>query len=396
MLRSKTFGSDIIQHQIPKTISKQFTMEKVMQLKRQLTTLGAEHHHHPSDSSLLCKRHYDLAFSTSSFVGTVKSNRWMQDLLSKIGNTQITKLKIPATHDSATYNVSSSQEYSSDLQSDPSMTLIPQMIQIFTSYGLNTQRIKQFVAPWFKNQECTIYQQLNQGIRHLDLRVCKMSGVSSSELKFVACHGLASVTIANVLRQVKQFLNDNKKEVVTLDFNHLYGFSTQNDHLEFLNMSRSILGSELMINPAHFSTNSTLNQILSSPQRVFFYYSHSTTVINYANAYNLFPSWRIDTRWANKQNMNLLKSEIIAELNSRTNFQYKFVSQILMTPDLNMMVNGLFESPKSVKELALMNYQAIPSWIASILPSSQLNIVNTDYYHLFGEHFISSIIRKNL
>ncbi|EFC48287.1 predicted protein [Naegleria gruberi] len=395
MLRNKLYGSTVIQHSIPSSITKKFTQQRLLQL-RAMTDRDCDHSHHGNnqDSSLICQQEFNFHFNSVN--GVVKGKRWMQDLLSKIGNTPITKLKIPATHDSATYNVSTSQDYSSDTLSDPSMLLIPQLVQIFQAYGLNTQRVKQFVAPWFKNQECSIYQQLNHGIRHLDLRVCKQSTGTTAETKYVACHGIVSVTIANVLRQVKQFLNENKKEIVTLDFNHLYGFSTQNDHLEFVNMSRTILGSDLLINPSQFTTNSTLNQIFTTSQRVFFYYVHTATVINYGSQFNLFPSWKIDTRWANKQDMTSLKTEILVELNSRTDFRYGFVSQIVMTPDLNMMVNGLFESPKSVKELATMNYGVIPTWISNDLPDSKMNVVNADYYHLFGDDFVSAVIAQNL
>ncbi|KAG2392681.1 hypothetical protein C9374_011406 [Naegleria lovaniensis] len=330
-------------------------------------------------------------------VRMVNSQSWMKELSQEIGEIPMSQLKIPATHNSASYNVSSNQEYGVDVNYDSSMSLIPQMAKLFKMYGVNPMRIKQFVAPWFKNQECSILQQLKHGIRHLDLRLCKVENSETRNNKFWACHGLLSVTFSSIFEQVKQFHLENPFEVITLDINHIYGFTSQKDHLEFLNMTSEILGIDSVIDPSKFSTNSTLNSIWkeSSSSRIFLFYNHQETTRKYASTYKLFPSSSLSTPWANKQQMPALYSEILTQLRARSNLHRRFVSQILLTPNLSMMVDGLFEKPKSVRQLAEMNYGSIPEWIKDNAPGSKLNVVNTDYYNLNGRKFITQIISQN-
>ncbi|KAF0975133.1 hypothetical protein FDP41_005886 [Naegleria fowleri] len=328
----------------------------------------------------------------------VNSQSWMKELRQEIGEVSLSQLKMPATHNSASYNVSSNQEYGVDVNYDSTMMLIPQMAKLFKMYGVNPERIKQFVAPWFKNQECSILQQLKHGIRHLDLRLCKAEssdGIRNN--KFWACHGLLSAKFSTIFEQVKKFHLENPYEVVTLDINHIYGFNNEMDHLEFLNMTHEILGSGSIIDPSTISTNATLTSIwnASSSSRIFIFYNHQEIIRKYGSKYKLFASSSISTPWVNKQQMSALYQEILSQLTARSHLDRRFVSQILLTPNLGMMVDGLFEKPHSVRELAEMNYGSIPQWIKLSAPNSKLNIVNTDYYNLNGRQFITQVISQN-
>lgn len=91
--------------------------------------------------------------------------------------------------------------------------------------------------------------------------------------------------------------------------------------------------------------------------------------------------------------MTLLKNGLISGLNSRTDFTKGYVSQAVLTPDLNMMVTGLFDNPSSVKELAKLNYGVLPSWIRDEFPKSKVNIINTDFY---TSKFVRYVLNLNL
>jgi len=321
----------------------------------------------------------------------------MHSLKHEIGNVPLSMLKIPATHDSATYNISEVNEYGVDTNYDAQMMIIPQLVNVFTQYALKTSLIKKFVAPWFKTQECTILQQLNHGIRHFDLRVCKQTVAGSSE-KFHICHGMLSVSVRSVLEQVNDFLkgNNTKHEVISLDFNHVYGFTTMADHLEFMNMTSRVLGLNSIVDRAVFGPTSTLNQIWTTSQRVFLHYINTAAVNAYGTTLRFGLSSSLNTTWANKQDMASLHTELLNELRTRPNMNTFFVTQALMTPSLEMMVEGLFAAPSSIKQMAQMKYGIIPDWITDEFPTMKTNIVNTDFYNLRTERFVKAIIQKNL
>lgn len=67
----------------------------------------------------------------------------------------------------------------------------------------------------FSTQYATIYQQLNSGVRFLDLRVKKSQGA------FWAYHGIAyGMSLKNMLDDVVRFLDDNPKETVLVELSH--------------------------------------------------------------------------------------------------------------------------------------------------------------------------------
>ena len=71
-------------------------------------------------------------------------------------------------------------------------------------------------AHWARAQGQTIAQQLAAGIRYLDLRV-----EPKGDTPWIV-HTFWSVPVSDVLTQVNDFITQNPKEVVLLDFNHFY------------------------------------------------------------------------------------------------------------------------------------------------------------------------------
>ena len=311
----------------------------------------------------------------------VSSQRWMKDLKSNIGNVKLSQMKIPATHDSGTYGINDFRSYSNDISSDPVMALIPTLVAIFTEYGLNTTNIKSFIAPWMRTQRCSIKDQLTHGVRHLDLRVC-----ISSTGQFQLCHALSANNVSAELSDIKQWSDSHPGELISMDFNHLYGFATQAIHQAFANMVLSTLGQE---NIATLTFNNTYNEFVASNKRFKLFYQSST----YAPLLLAEPSANIVTPWANVQDMVSLKAGIVSELASRNDFTKGFVSQILLTPSLNMMINGIVTNLHSVAELSQQQYSVVSNWVQSSLNHTALNVINTDFYYA---DFIKQVISLNV
>jgi len=314
----------------------------------------------------------------------LRSDRWMKDLSHILQDVKLSNIKIPASHDSGTYaiNDSNSDSYSVDITSDPVMALIPTLVNIFSAYHLNTTNIKSFVAPWVRTQKCSIVDQLNHGLRHFDLRVCR-----DTDLIFKLCHALNAKPVAEELLAIKAWSDDHPSELISLDFNHLYGFSTLAIHQAFANVTLSILGSENIASELTF--NNTYSEFRDANKRFKLFYANSYL----APLLLAEPSSNMVTPWPNVQNLDLLKLSLNTTLNARSDFSKGFVSQVVLTPSLYMMVNGIVSHPRtfSVEDLSKQQYSILSSWLQEF-DRDKINIVNTDFYYT---NFVKDIIKLN-
>lgn len=105
---------------------------------------------------------------------------WMEHYCSLLSKLTLTEMTLPGTHNSGTY-----------------------------------QPASVVGSLWVKTQELSLAQQLNYGIRCLDLRI----GQNSSG-DYVICHDTwrTRYSLAQALKEVTEFIDSNTKEIVILDF----------------------------------------------------------------------------------------------------------------------------------------------------------------------------------
>jgi len=132
-------------------------------------------------------------------------NSWMASMAQDIQNTRICNLGIPGTHDSITY------EFSEDKGASPDSDLTS-TIQDKLDHGrflgkLNDMILRNVFKRLCQCQDKTTKEQLEAGIRYLDLRVAyhEESG------EFWTCHGVFCVNMVDVLKEIKEFLSSNPK-----------------------------------------------------------------------------------------------------------------------------------------------------------------------------------------
>lgn len=117
--------------------------------------------------------------------------RWMELYSHLIGHLPLNKLTLVCTHNSGSYD----------------------MIEC--------------VKPYASCQDLDIYGQLRQGVRVLDIRVGYDSN-ESGDKRFILVHEMikTNTTLKNAIEQVKRFLNENKNEVIILDFHRFTEFNS--------------------------------------------------------------------------------------------------------------------------------------------------------------------------
>ncbi|XP_057315112.1 PI-PLC X domain-containing protein 3-like [Hydractinia symbiolongicarpus] len=135
---------------------------------------------------------------------------WMGNLSLQLQNIKLTHLAIPGSHDSGSYSLQ--PEHINLLDKDK-----------FTRYfqmalnGSKKSSMGNLIYRWSKTQDLNITSQLNLGVRYLDLRIA----VDASKNCYIV-HRLVGTSLDSILTQVKRFLLKHPKEIILLDFNHVY------------------------------------------------------------------------------------------------------------------------------------------------------------------------------
>ncbi|KAF8315862.1 PLC-like phosphodiesterase [Clavulina sp. PMI_390] len=317
-------------------------------------------------------------------IGGIPHGPWMGALAHVIGSKKLREVAIPGTHDSGTYAITSGSEVGRDS---------PDWMRAIDKLGLPGEVLRAVMANWAVSQPVNFVEQLESGIRYLDLRV------QSNPLAFV--HGLVSAPVQELVEQLRDYLNTagNEKEVVLLDFNHFYGMSAS-DHEELVGMLRSYLGDKLV--PASTSWDVTMNELWSTSHRVIVFYddSHSVNKNDF-----LWSQGAISSPWPNVQSADDLKARLDRELpNTDRGF---FVLQGVVTPDGDMIAAGIGKEvlswfwpftkkgPESLQAVASMVTPQLIGWLFNWQSQRpNMNVVICDWGHSYPT-FVDTVVWMN-
>ena len=124
---------------------------------------------------------------------------WMEAAYDKIKDKTLAELCLPGTHDSGTYQLF-------DILAPDANDIIRELWNNARVGGATG--IGEFIKGMAVTQTKTFYQQFEEGVRYIDLRVCFMDG------KFYTCHSLRGNLISKLMEDVRRFLDENQKEVL--------------------------------------------------------------------------------------------------------------------------------------------------------------------------------------
>jgi hypothetical protein len=182
---------------------------------------------------------------------SVDPANWMGALRDRIGNVKLNELAIPGTHDSGAYGFTAQSltapDFPVDLASEftswatsakdaksacsgdifkvCSTTLdgfagiagqLARLAAPGTSLSSVSPTLAEYVAAQSNAQDRSIRDQLNHGIRYLDLRLCAPARPLT---EITLCHGLYSVGMTRVLTDIHDFVVAHPDEVVIVGFN---------------------------------------------------------------------------------------------------------------------------------------------------------------------------------
>ncbi|WP_119344724.1 phosphatidylinositol-specific phospholipase C domain-containing protein [Facilibium subflavum] len=278
---------------------------------------------------------------------------WMRNLGEKIAYKKLSQVVLPGTHDSFTFDLNGAVT----CQADPDASA--------------AAKIPYFGKKFAQAQDQNFITQLNRGIRYFDVRLCHQHG------KDYTTHSLISNnTFQKELSGLANFLNQHPKEIVILDFNHMYGYDKA-ALSKLLNYIESYY-SQYLLSYQNYNPQSLINNIWQSKRNLIIVMPDTqkdiAKKINPAISAYLWPESTLSSPWPNTTNIDTDLAKNTESLHNRDQNQL-FVSQLQLTPNGNYILHN------PSYNLYFNAYRYAPethSWI-NINTRKGLNIFITDF-----------------
>lgn len=158
--------------------------------------------------------------NTSIIIGPRLSEKispasWMKDSQDTLASLKLTELCLPGSHDSATCDINKNSKPAPDPEIQGKL--------LYKGFKLaqHFSAIKEAIVKVSVAQTCTIREQLDLGIRYLDMRASAVT--KENGYNFWTMHGLYSTSLQTILTQVNDFLSESASEgeLVIMDFQQI-------------------------------------------------------------------------------------------------------------------------------------------------------------------------------
>ncbi|XP_072026187.1 LOW QUALITY PROTEIN: PI-PLC X domain-containing protein 3-like [Amphiura filiformis] len=298
-------------------------------------------------------------------------SNWMSKLPPRLCCEPLKNIAIPGSHDSFSFYLDDTSEVAAG-----SPDTVRNLVSVFGATA------KKIVHNWSVTQSLTFKEQLDHGIRYLDLRMSPRA--HTSDLFFV--HGLFGNTVESGLREINEWLDAHPKEVVLIDFNHFYDMSAE-DHQILVLQIQQIFGDKVC--PLMDIDKSALNVLWDNKWQVIVFYCHDDTTIDKTQ---LWPSNCIQSIWPNTTEAPKMVNRLEAYLTrGRPNDKF-YVSQGVLTPTGTTILQRISSNLKDVCAPVAMKNLLFFLKNKSIGPKG-INIVIADFVEL--DDFVSKVLALN-
>ena len=202
---------------------------------------------------------------------------------------------------------------------------------------------------WGKTQQLSLIQQLETGVRYLDLRVA----FNNQTCRIHVLHGLYGECISLCLERMHFFLDCHPKEVLLLDFNHFYNMEPVH-HMQLIKLlQRAFKG---LLFKRNDLKHTTLRFILERKCRLVVFYHHPSA----SSCDDLWPSTSVSSPWPNTMDVSECLTFLTQQLANRRSDQF-YVCQGVLTPGVEEVLTHVYST--LVVECAKKVNPFISSWI---------------------------------
>ena len=197
-------------------------------------------------------------------------SNWMKKVSAAHPDKTLLNFVLPGTHDSGAYMFTS---YTVEPNEPSWIKIVQQTLDSHYVLGplgpfIARKIFNDVVSGLGQAQSLSIRQQLDFGVRFLDLRV-----VSTNGGLYVA-HGFVGPDIGTVLNDVAGFLNATTGEIVILQFSHMDSLSAS-DHSTLQGLITSTLGSHLLPNVKSATLGKKVSELTNGSSRAIVIYDNA-------------------------------------------------------------------------------------------------------------------------
>jgi hypothetical protein len=307
-------------------------------------------------------------------------SKWMGDLAAKLRTKPLRNLVIAGSHDSGTSLIDSRSDLSPDAPAFPVLTALPRPL------------IGPVLSAFSKAQGMTVLQQLQAGVRYLDLRVCRRD--HSGELYVI--HSMYSHKLSVVLDEICSFASGAAHEVIIVHIQHFYNMNL-GAHQSLAAALKLRFQGRLI--PRSATVHISLGDVWKSRWQIVLVYgddSNSTGsgAATVSGSEPLF--WtqsEIHSKWHNTPLIQTLKRGLDGELQSPPGDKL-FVLQAVLSPDVSTILSYITTGARSsLEKMARSLAPLVPTWVRRDFIASHLNVLIIDW--VGQSDFVDACIEAN-
>ncbi|XP_037680588.1 PI-PLC X domain-containing protein 1 [Choloepus didactylus] len=295
---------------------------------------------------------------------------WMSELLPGLWDLPLHHLSIPGSHDTMTYCLSRTSPVSR--KESWLLQLVSKVVPCV---------MQPVVLKWSITQVLTVKEQLDTGVRYLDLRIAHMLEGSKKSLHFV--HMVyTTALVEDTLTEISEWLENHPREVVILACRNFEGM-TQELHEYLVGCIKNIFGD--MLCPR--GEVPTLRQLWSAGHQVIVSYEDAHTLSRHLELWPGILYW-----WGNKVKTDELIG-YLESMKSRGRPDGLFVAGINLTESLEYV---LVHPAASLQKLTLSNLPRLSAWVREQRPGPArgcTNIIAADF--VGADSFVGDVIGLN-
>ena len=314
---------------------------------------------------------------------------WMGDLPDHVKAAPLLSLSIPGSHNSFTYTLERNGTAGPDQPA-----FVKELVKKFPGVSCNT------LYKWSVTQGLNLMAQLESGIRYFDIRLVAVTEEGEREFRILHC--LSGTKVMGLMVEIKKFLDDNKSEIVILDFQRLYEFEPS-DHERLITLLETLF-KDMLCSWGQGINKISLASLHASGARLILIYpaiwdkKYTELRETKFNSEKLSLLWGRNfcpTPWPDTASTATLKQFLNTKLKERDP-SMMFISQGILTPDWKTI---MFH-PFSNLDMACSKKcnMAVKEWLKEIQTVNQRpNIVISDFVAIRPSSWdiINTVIRMN-
>ena len=317
-------------------------------------------------------------------------SQWMHCLDESIKNRPLTWLAIPGSHNTFAFqffeneayaavtkvkNLTKTKEYANIFSPDLSPDTVSMLS--FASFFQGKSYTRDVIGNWSLCQHWNLQEQLDNGIRYLDLRVAW--NMYSDQPNFV--HGLWGPDVFDSLTSfANDYLPKHEHEIYLLDFNHFYGMNYPK-HVKLAKFLLSTFGNRIATQTQWKTPNNmTVLSLQKAKQQIVIFY-HELGYIQFIARGAFWSGATIPSPWPNTENeeemLHSLENVARSHETDRLNFgrEYFIVYQAILTPSALTIVSNFGDPKRSLRTVLAENATKtfIEHWLPHVVMHHETN-----------------------